>query len=354
MDKLIEKTSPFITSKFSTRRIMLDVIIALIPCIIAGVLFFGWGTLILVAVCSATAFISELLFTLIKNNKWNWEAVKNSSATDLSCIVTGILLALNLPASIIWAYDKEAMAFVPGSISFANIWMPMIGAVFAIVLVKMAFGGIGRNFANPALTARIFMVIAFGSVMGTVGTSNIIGLDAATSATWLSAGRDAAAVSSNWFNFLIGNKGAAAFGETSIIAILVGFIYLVIRKVIDPRLPLIIIGGVAVFAFLFDALPSGGSFVDMMLVVAGHILTGGLMLGAVFMATDYSSSPNTFLGSVIFGLGIALLVVLIRVFGSYPEGVSFAIVIMNIVVPLIDKYIYPRAFGRQKAVRGAK
>ncbi|HEY8423901.1 MAG TPA: RnfABCDGE type electron transport complex subunit D [Clostridia bacterium] len=354
MEKLEHKSSPYISSNFSTRKIMLDVIIALIPCIIAGVIFFGWGTLILVGVCSVTAFVSELLFTLIRNNKWNWEAVKNSSATDLSCVVTGILLALNLPASIIWAYDKQAMAYIPGTISLANIWMPILGTVFAIVLVKMAFGGIGRNFANPALTARLFMVIAFGSLMGTTATNNIIGLDAASSATWLSAGRAASDVSANWFNFLIGNKGAAAFGETSVIAILIGYIYLTIRKVIDPRLPLIIIGGVAVFAFLFDALPSGGSFADMMLLVAGHVLTGGLMLGAVFMATDYATSPNTFIGNVIYGLGIALLIVLIRVFGSYPEGVSFAIVLMNIVVPLIDKYIYPRAFGRQKAVRGAK
>lgn len=354
MEKLVVKTSPYITSKFSTRKIMLDVIIALIPCIIAGIIFFGWGTLILVVICSITAFVSELLFTLIKNNKWTWEAVKNSSATDLSCIVTGILLAINVPASLIWTYDKEAMAFIPGTINFANIWMPILATVFAIVLVKMVFGGIGRNFANPALTARLFMVIAFGAIMGTVGTSNIIGLDAVSSATWLSAGRDAASVSSNWFNFLIGNKGAAAFGETSVIAILIGYIYLTIRKVIDPRLPLIIIGGVAIFAFLFDALPSGASFADMMLLVAGHILTGGLMLGAVFMATDYATSPNTFLGNVIYGLGIALIIVVIRVFGSYPEGVSFAIVIMNITVPLIDKYIYPRAFGRQKAVRSAK
>ncbi|HEY8444180.1 MAG TPA: RnfABCDGE type electron transport complex subunit D [Clostridia bacterium] len=354
MDKLAVKSSPYISSNFSTRKIMLDVIIALIPCVIAGVIFFGWGTLILVAVCCVTAFVSELLFTLIKNNKWTWEAVKNSSATDLSCIVTGILLALNVPASLIWAYDSQTMTYIPGSISLANIWMPILGTVFAIVLVKMAFGGIGRNFANPALTARLFMVIAFGSVMGTVGTANIIGLDAVGSATWLSAGRSAADVSANWLNFLIGNKGAAALGETSVIAILIGFIYLTIRKVIDPRLPLLIIGGVAIFAFLFDALPSGAGFADMMLIVAGHVLTGGLMLGAVFMATDYATSPNTLVGNIIYGLGIALLVVLIRVFGAYPEGVSYSIVIMNIVVPLIDKYIYPRAFGRQKAVRGAK
>jgi electron transport complex protein RnfD len=354
MDKLAVKSSPYISSNFSTRKIMLDVIIALIPCVIAGVIFFGWGTLILVAVCGATAFVSELLFTLIKNNKWNWEAVKTSSATDLSCIVTGMLLALNLPASMIWAYDEQTMAYIPETIGLANIWMPILATVFAIVLVKMAFGGIGRNFANPALTARLFMVIAFGSVMGTVGTANIIGLDATSSATWLTAGRSAADVSANWFNFLIGNKGAAALGETSVIAILIGYIYLTIRKVIDPRLPLIIIGGVAVFAFLFDALPSGANFGDMMLIVAGHVLTGGLMLGAVFMATDYATSPNTFAGNVIYGLGIALLVALIRVFGAYPEGVSYSIVIMNIMVPIIDKYIYPRAFGRRKTVRGAK
>ena len=348
MEKLFIRTSPYISSRFATRKIMRDVIIALIPCIIAGVLFFGWGTLILIGVCSATAFISELFFTLIKNNKWKWEAVKNSSATDLSCIVTGILLALNVPASIMWKANE------PGVISFANIWMPILGTIFAIVFVKMVFGGIGKNFANPALTARIFMVVAFGTFMGTIGTNNIIGLDAVSSATWLSAGRDATAVSSQWFNMLIGNKGAAAFGETSVIAILLGFIYLSIRKVIDPRLPLMIIGGVAVFAFLFDALPDGGNFSDMMLIVAGHVLTGGLMLGAVFMATDYSSSPNTFRGNIVFALGIALLVVVIRVFGATREGVSYAIVIMNILVPLIDKYIYPRAFGKQRTARGAK
>ncbi|HEY8390196.1 MAG TPA: RnfABCDGE type electron transport complex subunit D [Clostridia bacterium] len=347
MEKLFVRTSPYISSRFATRKIMLDVIIALIPCIIAGVIFFGWGTLILIGVCCLTAFVSEFLFTLIKNNKWNWEAVKNSSATDLSCFVTGILLALNLPASLVWKSGQ------PGVISLANIWMPMVGTVFAIVFVKMAFGGIGKNFANPALAARIFMVVSFGAFMGTVGTNNIIGLDAVSSATWLST-RNASAVSSQWFNMLIGNKGAAAFGETSVIAILIGYIYLSVRKVIDPRVPLIIIGGVAVFAFLFDALPNGSSFSEMMLLVAGHVLTGGLMLGAVFMATDYSSSPNTFRGNVIFALGIALLVVIIRVFGKTDEGVSYAILIMNILVPLIDKYIYPRAFGRKRATRGAK
>ncbi len=348
MEKLFVRTSPYISSKFSTRRIMLDVIIALVPCIVAGVLFFGWGTLILVGVCSATAFISELLFTLIKNNKWNWESIKNSSATDLSCIVTGVLLALNIPASMMWKGDDPAI------LNFANIWMPILGTIFAIVIVKMVFGGIGKNFANPALTARIFMVIAFGALMGTAATNNIIGMDAVSSATWLSSGRETTFVSSQWFNMLIGNKGAAAFGETSVIAILLGFVYLTIRKVIDPKLPLMIIGGVAVLAFLFDALPKGGNISDMMLIVAGHVLSGGLMLGAVFMATDYSSSPNTFVGSVIYALGIALLIMVIRVFGTYPEGVSFAIVIMNIIVPLIDKYVYPRAFGRKRAVRGEK
>lgn len=351
MEKLFVRTSPYISSRFTTRKIMLDVIIALIPCIIAGVLFFGWGTLILIGVCCVTAFVSELLFTLIKNNKWNWEAVKNSSATDLSCIVTGILLALNIPASLLWKVDTTGTIIL----SFANIWMPILGTVFAIVFVKMVFGGIGKNFANPALTARIFMVVAFGIFMSTSATNNIIGLDGASSATWLASGRDATAVSSDWFNMLIGNKGAAAFGETSVAAILIGFIYLSVRKVIDPRLPLTIIGGVAVFAFLFDALPDGGNFSDMMLIVAGHVLSGGLMLGAVFMATDYASSPNTFRGSMVYAIGIALLIVVIRVFSeSYPEGVSFAIVIMNIIVPLIDKYIYPRAFGRKRAVRGEK
>lgn len=341
MEKLFQQDSPYITSKFSTRRIMLDVIIALIPCIIAGVIFFGWGTLILVAVCSLTAFLSELLYTLFKNNTWNWKAIKGSSATDLSCILTGILLALNVPNSLIWSYENN-------NYYFGNIWMVIVGTVFAIVIVKMLFGGIGKNFANPALTARIFMVISFSALMGSAATNNIIGIDAVSSATWLSSGHNITDISNNWLGMLLGNKGAAALGETSIAAIILGFIYLTIRKVIDPRLPLLIITGVGIFAFLFEALPNGGSINEMLLLTAGHLMTGGLAFGAVFMATDYSTSPNTVAGKIIFGLGIALLIVVIRVFGSYPEGVSFAIVLMNLVVPIIDKFIYPKAFGKRK------
>lgn len=335
MEKLINGISPHVTSHFATRRIMLDVIIAMLPMMAASVLFFGLRSLAIMGVAVAAAMIAELLFTVIRG-KFTKKSFFSSSAWDLSCVVTGILVALNVPVGI-------------------DLWVVALGSVFAIVIVKMMFGGIGKNFANPALTARLFLFAAFAGKMGAHASVNLIGgLENITGATWLSAGRDPAGIASGWLNMLIGNKGAAAIGETSVIAILLGYVYLVARKVIDFRLPLMIVGGVAAFAFLMDGIPGmidGNTGAETLQLVAGHVITGGLLMGAVFMATDYASSPNTFAGSVIYALGIALLIVVIRVFGALPEGVSFAIVIMNIVTPLIDKHIVPKPFGKCRQVK---
>lgn len=349
MNNLMMSVSPHITSSFTTKKLMRDMLIALIPCAIMSVLFFGWGALIMIVICAGSAYLWEFLYNLVFAKANNQQFIfKEATCNDLSCLVTGVLLALNLPVSIVVNSS--------GSIIFNNIWMVFIGSAFSIIIVKMIFGGIGKNFVNPALMGRIFMLFAFSSVIITTGTYNIIGIDNVSSATWLDTNtRLASVVKNNWLEMLLGNRGASAVGETCIIAVVIGMIYLTIRRVIDVRLPLIIIGSTALFAFLMDGLPRGaGSMEDTLLITAGHLLSGGLWFGAVFMATDYSTSPNTFLGKAIYGVGIAILTVLIRVFGKYPEGISFAIVIMNIFSVIIDRYIYPKPFGHCKKARAEK
>lgn len=352
-DNYTVSASPHITKPYhTTRGIMFDVIIALTPCLLAAILFFGYHVAINLIVCLIGCVGSELLFNLIMSKKWNKEGVKKSSITDLSAVVTAIILTLNLPAKIkvpAWdvnVYAKGAEHVVDNILfSFDTIVFCLIGSIFAIVVVKMLFGGIGKNFANPAAMGRIFLFailpLAAVQTVGMIGTVS-------TGATWLS-GDKLTNVPNLFLNMILGNTGSAAVGETCVIAILLGYLYLSIRKVIDWRVPLVLIGSAAVFALLFDGAISmklsGARLFNNMLA---HVLSGGLLFGAVFMATDYSTSPNTFLGNVIFAVGIALLTMLIRVFASYPEGMSFAIVIMNIVSPLIDKYVVPKPFGYQK------
>ncbi len=356
MNSLTVSASPHITKKENTtRNIMLDVIIALMPALIAATFYFGLQVIINAVVCVLTCFGAELLFSLIKRKKFDKEGVKKSSVWDLSCIVTGIILALNLPSAVkisSWDFNIYQRGFATRSdglhhmvFSGDAVILCIIGSIFAILVVKMLFGGIGKNFANPAATARIFLFICFGLMA--VNTMGSFGVEATTGATWLSTAGKPTKDPNLILNYFLGNRGAAAAGETCIAAILLGYIYLSVRKVIDFRLPLIIIGSAAVFAFFFDSMSktTGAKMVNNLLM---HLMSGGLVFGAVFMATDYSSSPNTFWGQAIFGVGIALITMLIRVYAQWPEGVSFAIVFMNILSPLIDKYIVPKPFGYEK------
>lgn len=330
MGKFTVSASPHISGKQSTRMIMLDVLVALTPAAIASVIFFGLNAFFTIIVSCAAAFIAELLFNLILHKKWNSESVKKATVWDFSCLVTGLLVALNVPAD-------------------APLYIPMIGSVFAIVIVKMLFGGIGRNFANPAIAARVFLLLCFTSLMAANSIPNVklIGADSISSETWLHSSNPSD-VTQNLLSWFLGFKASAAMGETSILALLIGYVYLVVRKVIDFKWPLILIAATAAFSLLFDGVVNDKG-IDILYNGLGHLMSGGLFLGAIFMATDYSSSPNTDRGKLIFCLGIAILTALIRAFGEgYPEGLSFAILIMNILVPLIDKYVVPKPFGYVK------
>lgn len=345
--------SPHITKpNHTTRTLMLDVILALSPCLFAAIIYFGHHVAINLLCCLIGCVGSELLFDLIVSRKWNWEGVKQSSITDCSAVVTAVILTLNLPAKIrvsgwdLNVYLKGAEHTVDNIVfSFDTVVLCLVGSIFAIMAVKMLFGGIGKNFANPAAMGRIFLfVFAPLAAVQTIGLAGTV----STGATWLS-GDKATNASGLFLNMFLGNTGSAAVGETCVIAILIGYLYLSIRKVIDWRIPLVLVGSAAVFALLFDGVISmqlsGARLFNNMIA---HVLSGGLLFGSVFMATDYSTSPNTFKGNVIFAVGIALITMLIRVFAGYPEGMSFAIVIMNIASPLIDKYVVPKPFGYQK------
>lgn len=344
MSSYTVSSSPQITHKGnSTRRIMLDVLIALSPAVVAAIIFFGHHVAINVLCCGLFSWGFETLWSMFRAREWNAQGFKKASSWDCSCMVTGVIIALNMPATVsVWELDVVSKT---GAIifSFDTVLVCLIASLVAIILVKQLFGGIGRNFANPAATARVFMLITFGAGFIVSQTTGWV-LDATTGATWLSSNKSTS--SSMLLDMFIGNVGAGAVGETCVIAILLGYAYLVIRKVIDWRIPLMIIGWTALFALLFDGLiQSKLSGSDLWLNVISHVLSGGLIFGSVFMATDYATSPNTFAGNCIFAFGIALLTMLIRVFASYPEGFSFALLIMNCVAPLIDKYVYPKPFG---------
>ena len=300
---LILSVSPHIRSNITTRRIMLDVVISLLPAAIAGTMIFGIRSLAVIAVCVASAVISEYLF--------NKAAKKPNTITDLSAIVTGLLLSLNLPAN-------------------TPLWQAAVGAAFAIIFVKCVFGGIGQNFANPAITARIFMLVAFGSMSSAAFPKNI---DAVSSATPLSVLQNGGDVKIT--DLLLGTRGGS-IGETCTVALVIGGLYLLFRKVISWHTPVIFVATV----FLFTFAVKGDAFTAL-----EYTLSGGLFIGAIFMATDYATTPVTKWGKVIFGIGAGLLTVLIRLWGVYPEGVSFAILLMNILTPYIDKWTAKKPFG---------
>ena len=321
MDKLIVSPSPHLHTKTSTKSLMRDVVIALLPAVVVSVLFYGWSELLVLGVSVASCVLLEYLITkyLLKTS---------CTIGDWSAVITGVLLALNLPATTPW-------------------WVVFIGAVVAIGIAKMTFGGLGQNLFNPALVGRVFLLISFPTYMtdwtkpqGFI-TNSIV--DAYSGATPLGLAKGfgpEATEAMDYLNMLFLNIGGSA-GELSAIALLLGFAYLLIRKVIKPYITLSIIATVAVFSGIFWAI-NPAEYTDPLF----NILSGGLLLGAIFMATDYVTSPMSALGGVVFGVGIGLITMLIRYFGAYPEGVSFAILIMNSVVPLLNKWFHTKKYGR--------
>lgn len=299
-------SSPHVRSKDTTGRIMLYVIIALLPTSIFGIWNFGYRALVLILVTIASCVISELLFDKIVHKK--------NTIGDLSAVVTGLLLALNLPPTLPW-------------------WQAVIGGVFAIVVVKCLFGGLGQNFMNPALGARCFLLIAFAANM-----TNFT-IDSYTGATPLAAMRNGEAV--NTMNMLLGRTGGT-IGETCTIAILLGAIFLILMGVIDLRIPGTYIVTFVIFMILFS-----GHGLDAHYITA-QLCGGGLMLGAFFMATDYVTSPITPRGQILFGICLGILTGLFRCFGANAEGVSFAIILSNLLVPMIEKITIPKSFGQVK------
>ena len=300
--------SPHVRDKSSTSKIMLDVCIALVPTLAFGVIHFGLNALIFIISSVLSCVISEAVFELIVK--------KPLTIGDLSAVVTGLILALNMPPDVAW-------------------WVPAVGGVFAIVVIKMLFGGIGQNIMNPALGARCFLLISFASRMTDFSVDGVSG---ATPLAQLKAGE-----SIDLLDAFIGFQNGC-IGEVSALAILIGFMYLLIRKVISIRIPGIYILSAMAFIFLFN-LPSGVPSANYML---GQLLTGGLLAGAVFMATDYTTSPITKGGQIIYALLLGFLTAVFRVLGSSAEGVSYAIIISNLVVPLIEKISVPKAFGMTK------
>ena len=313
-------SSPHVHSPVTTQTIMRDVLIGLLPALIGSVYFFGFRALTVTLVSAAACVFFEWAYRKLMK--------LDNTANDLSAVVTGVLLAFVCPVTIPY-------------------WTIILGDLFAIVLVKQLFGGIGKNFVNPALAGRAFM-FSWPVLMSTwvkVGFNNAAGIfstaDIVTEATPLAAMHQGTLSTASTWDLFLGNVGGC-LGETSALLLLVGFAYLLIRKVITARIPLAYIATVAVLAFLF---PMGN---DRLVWTAAQVFGGGLMLGAIFMATDYVTSPITKMGQIIFGVGCGVLTIAIRYFGGYSEGVSYAILIMNCCVVLLDKVGRPVKFGAPK------
>ena len=321
MDKLIVSPSPHLHTKTSTKSLMRDVVIALIPAVVVSVLFYGWSELLVLGVSVASCILLEFLITkfLLKGK---------CTIGDWSAVITGVLLALNLPATTPW-------------------WVVFIGAVVAIGVAKMTFGGLGQNLFNPAIAGRVFLLISFPTYMtdwtkpaGFISSAAVDAYSGATPLGVVAENGVGALEGMDYMQMLFVNIGGSA-GELSVIALLIGFVYLLARRVIKPYITLSIWATVAVFAGIFWLI-NPAEFTDPVF----NLLTGGLMLGSIFMATDYVTSPMSAWGGVIFGVGIGLITMLIRYFGAYPEGVSFAILIMNAMVPLINKVCHTKKYGR--------
>lgn len=328
MKKFIVSPAPHVHSSVTTRSLMRDVLIALAPSMLVSIYFFGFAAVKLVAIaviaCCATEYLIQKY--LLKTT---------TTIGDFSAAVTGCLLALNLPPNSPW-------------------WLVVVGSVFAIGVAKMSFGGLGQNIFNPAIAGRVFLLVSFPVLMTdwTIPASWLEGAaaDAVVGATPLAAAKEAIANGTplsqiqglGWKELFFFKVGGSA-GEVSALALILGFIYLLVRKVIKATIPLTIIATIAIVSGIFN-LVDPETYTSPLF----NIFTGGVLLGSIFMATDYVTSPMTTKGQLIFAFGIGLITVLIRYFGAYPEGVSFAILIMNCTVPLINKYCKPRRFGETK------
>ncbi len=306
MEKLTVSVAPHIHSGASTNRIMLDVLIALMPATIASVVIFGVKSVIVLLACVLTALVGEALFNLI--------AKKKQTIGDLSAVVTGLLLALNLSTNV-------------------PAWQCVIGTLFAIVCVKCLFGGLGHNFADPAITGRVFMLVAFSAVAGGANPTIVDVTSTATPLEQLAKGE-----SLDLLDLFLGLHGGA-IGETCILALILGFAYLLWRKVITWHTPVVFIATVFVLYLAFTG--------DVTMALS-QILAGGLFIGAIFMATDYVTTPITTRGRIVFALGCGVITFIIRYFCAYPEGVSFSILIMNILTPYIEKWTAKEPLGGVK------
>ena len=325
--KLTVSASPHVRSPHTVSGIMLDVIIALIPSLIAAVVIFGYRVLMVTLVCVGSAVLAEYLSRKVMK--------RHQTISDLSAVVTGLLLAFNLPVSI-------------------PLWIAALGSIIAIVVVKQMFGGIGQNFVNPALAARIILLMSFPSAMANWATDSKFITTTATPLANISVPSDTEVMTSfvgeakelpSLLDMFLGLHGGC-FGEVCSLALIIGGIYLVVRKVISPAIPLAYIGTVAVFMLIAGK----GDFE----FVAYQLLGGGLLLGAIFMATDYTTCPVSFKGKIIFGIGCGVITTVIRLFGSLPEGVSFSIILMNLLVPHIERLTTAKPFGTPKKDKKAE
>ena len=311
MNKFVVSSSPHVHTPRSTQNVMLDVIIAMLPAVAAGAFIFGFRALAVIATCVLTSIVSEFLFNLIVK--------KEQTIFDFSAVVTGLILALNLHAD-------------------APLWQCMVGSVFAIVVVKCLFGGLGCNFANPAATARIFLLVSFSKILGggavPVTAPNAELVSGATPLEVMKNGGELPPL----VDMLFGFRGGA-IGETCIIAIAIGFIYLAVKKIIHFETPIIMVATVFCLSLIAD---------NSITLATYQILSGGLVFAAVFMATDYVTTPITRSGKMIFAFGCGLITFLIRYFGAYPEGVSFSILLMNILSPYIEKWTAKTPLGGKK------
>lgn len=331
LSKVVVTSSPHIKAEDSTKSLMLDVVLALIPALAVAIFTFGFRALTMTVATIISCVVFEWLYCKVNHKK--------ATIGDLSAVVTGILIAFNVPVA-------------------APIWMPVIGGAFAIIVVKMLFGGIGKNFMNPALGARAFMMASWPALMTTWVQphqklplfASVEVTDAISTATPLASLKQGILPSESLKGFpmdLFFGQHGGVIGETCALALLVGGIYLLIRKVININIPAAYILTVAVLTFLF---PMGD--VDRLQWMLSQVLSGGLMLGAFFMATDYVTSPVTPKGQIVFGVGCGVLTVFIRYFGGLPEGVSYSILIMNALVWMIDQKCLPRKFGYSDAKEG--
>ena len=312
--KLTVASSPHIRGNFSTNRIMLDVVIALLPALAVGVFVLGIQSLLVVAVCIAAAVASEWLYSLITRTR--------NTIVDCSALVTGLLLAMTLPSTV-------------------PCWQAAIGSAFAIIVVKALCGGLGQNIFNPALAARAFMMLVWPASMVRYAA---LGVDGVTAATPLHHMVMPALPEETLLDMFLGNC-PGSIGEISALALLIGGAYLVIRKVISMRIPVAYLGSVAVLTLIFYKTDAP---IQWMLY---SLFSGGVMLGAIFMATDYATSPATAGGQIVYGIGCGVLTVVFRYFGLFPEGVTYAILIMNALVWVIDRYTAPRRFGVKKGAK---